>query len=139
MGMSVRFANPRGYDPPAADLSMLRALGVARWCRPDPVTAVDGRRRGGTPTPGTRWARRPSSASVRKPAFEPYRVDEALMAAARRAIFLHCLPAHRGDEVTDEVLDGPQSRVWPEAHNRLAAARALEWLVSAARDEVVAR
>jgi ornithine carbamoyltransferase len=69
--------------------------------------------------------------AVRKPIFEPYRVDAALMAAAApEAVFLHCLPAHRGEEVTDEVLDGPQSRVWPEAVNRLPAARgALEWLV----------
>ena len=67
----------------------------------------------------------------RKPIFEPYRVDATVMAAAApNAIFLHCLPAHRGEEVTDEVLDGPQSRVWPEAANRLPAARgALEWLL----------
>ncbi len=49
---------------------------------------------------------------------------------AEDAIFLHCLPAHRGEEVTNSVLDGPRSRVWPEAANRLAAARgAIEWLV----------
>jgi ornithine carbamoyltransferase len=47
-----------------------------------------------------------------------------------RAIFLHCLPAHRGEEVTDDVLDGPQSKVWPQAANRLHAARAaLAWLL----------
>ena len=61
----------------------------------------------------------------------PYRVDAPLLAgAADDAIFLHCLPAHRGEEVTDEVLDGPRSRVWGEAANRLAAARgAIGWLV----------
>jgi len=71
--------------------------------------------------------------AVRKPVFEPYRVDQAMLDQAEPdAIFLHCLPAHRGEEVTDEVLDGPKSRVWPEAQNRLAAARgALEWLVIA--------
>jgi ornithine carbamoyltransferase len=60
---------------------------------------------------------------------QPYQVNEALMAhAAPEAIFLHCLPAHRGEEVTDGVLDGPQSAVWDEAENRLHAQKAiLEW------------
>src|ERR1035437_4979006 len=58
--------------------------------------------------------------------FAGYRVDTALMAlASTRAIFLHCLPAHRGDEVTDEVIDGPQSRVWDEAENRWYTEQAL--------------
>ena len=59
-------------------------------------------------------------------ALEPFRVDEALMAAAKPdAIFLHCLPAHRGEEVTDAVIDGPQSAVWDEAENRLHAQKSL--------------
>ena len=58
--------------------------------------------------------------------FAGYRVDAALMSlASARAIFLHCLPAHRGDEVTDEVIDGPQSRVWDEAENRWYTEQAL--------------
>jgi ornithine carbamoyltransferase len=57
---------------------------------------------------------------------EPYRVDPALMALARPdAIFLHCLPAHRGEEVTDDVIDGPQSAVWQQASNRLPTEQAL--------------
>ena len=70
--------------------------------------------------------------TLRSPIFEPYRVDDDLMAlASDRAIFMHCLPAHRGDEVTNSVLDGPRSRVWTEAANRLPAARgALDWLVT---------
>jgi ornithine carbamoyltransferase len=57
---------------------------------------------------------------------ERYRVDDALMSrAARHAVFMHCLPAHRGEEVTAEVLEGPQSVVWEEAENRLHAQKAL--------------
>jgi ornithine carbamoyltransferase len=62
----------------------------------------------------------------RMAALEPYRVDEALMAAAKPdALFLHCLPAHRGDEVTDAVIDGSQSAVWEAAENRLHAQKSL--------------
>jgi ornithine carbamoyltransferase len=58
--------------------------------------------------------------------FRGYRVDAALMArAADDAIVLHCLPAHRGEEITEEVLEGPQSRVWDEAENRLHAQKSL--------------
>jgi ornithine carbamoyltransferase len=62
----------------------------------------------------------------RRRLLSPYQVDEALMArAAEGAVFLHCLPAHRGEEVTDAVLDGPQSAVWDEAENRMHAQKAL--------------
>lgn len=72
-----------------------------------------------------------SEALERKAIFEPYRVDAALVArAADGAIVLHCLPAHRGDEITDEVMDGPQARVFDQAENRLHAQKAvLAWLV----------
>jgi ornithine carbamoyltransferase len=65
-------------------------------------------------------------AAQRRAAFEGYQVDGALMAAAGpQARFLHCLPAHRGEEVSDEVLDGPSSAVWQQAENRMHAVRAL--------------
>ena len=66
--------------------------------------------------------------------FAPYRVDEAMMArAAEHAVFLHCLPAYRGHEVTAEVIDGPRSAVWQEAENRLHVQKALlSWLVEQA-------
>ncbi len=63
-------------------------------------------------------------------AFEGYQVDDTMMARNPGAIFLHCLPAHRNEEVTDSVLDGSQSRIWSQAANRLPAARAvLQWLL----------
>ena len=64
---------------------------------------------------------------------QPYQVNKALMSrAASDAIFMHCLPAHRGEEVTDEVIDGPQSAVWDEAENRLHAQKGvLAWCFGA--------
>ncbi|HEX2578473.1 MAG TPA: ornithine carbamoyltransferase [Aquihabitans sp.] len=130
-GMKVRFACPLGYDPPAADLVRFAELG-ADWAEADvdPKGMVEG----ADVVVTDAWYSMGQEAeqAVRRPIFEPYRVDAALMAAAAdHAVFLHCLPAHRGEEVTDEVLDGPQSRVWPEAANRLPAARgALEWLLA---------
>jgi len=63
--------------------------------------------------------------AVRQKVFGAYRVDQALMEAAPRAVFMHCLPAHRGEEVTDEVIDGPRSVVFQQAGNRLYAQMAL--------------
>ena len=65
-------------------------------------------------------------ADVRHRAFEGYQVDASVMAAAAsHAVFMHCLPAHRGEEVAAVVVDGPQSAVFPQAHNRLHAFRGL--------------
>ena len=71
-------------------------------------------------------------AGTRHNMLSPYRVDDALMAkAAADALFMHCLPAHRGEEVTDSVMDGPQSVVWDEAENRLHVQKAiLSWCLS---------
>ena len=66
----------------------------------------------------------------RRAAFEPYQVDEALMARAPNAWFLHCLPARRGEEVTAPVIDGPRSAVWRQAENRMHTARgAMLWML----------
>jgi ornithine carbamoyltransferase len=65
-------------------------------------------------------------AAVRAVAFARYRVDDELMGlASERAIFLHCLPAHRGEEVTDSVLEGPRSRIFEQAENRLHVQKAI--------------
>ncbi|WP_127752022.1 ornithine carbamoyltransferase [Devosia sp. 1566] len=67
-----------------------------------------------------------TDAAERRRVLKPYRVDTNLMAQAdKNALFMHCLPAHRGDEVTDDVIDGPQSVVWDEAENRLHAQKAI--------------
>jgi ornithine carbamoyltransferase len=64
--------------------------------------------------------------AVREKAFKGYKVDNALMKrASKDAIFLHCLPAHRDEEVAAEVIDGPQTRVWDEAENRLHIQKAI--------------
>ena len=69
-------------------------------------------------------------AEERKSKFKPYQVDEELMSlAAEDAIFLHCLPAHRGEEVTAGVIDGPMSRVFDQAENRMHAQKALLYLL----------
>jgi ornithine carbamoyltransferase len=131
-GMGLRFACPDGYAPPAGDLARMVELGAtAAEHDTDPADGADGTHV--LVTDAWYSMGQEDEAAVRKPIFEPYRVDQAMLdRAAPDAIFLHCLPAHRGEEVTDEVLDGPRSRVWPEAQNRLPAARgALEWLVIA--------
>ena len=73
-----------------------------------------------------------SEKEVRRRAFEGFCVDAALMShALPTAIFLHCLPAHRGEEATDDVLDGAQSRIFPQAHNRMHTYRGLlAWLAT---------
>jgi ornithine carbamoyltransferase len=74
------------------------------------------------------WASRgqEEEQDAREEAFADFQVNGSLMArAARDAIFLHCLPAHRGEEVSAEVIDGPQSRVWDEADNRLHIQKAI--------------
>ncbi|HEX8401204.1 MAG TPA: ornithine carbamoyltransferase [Allosphingosinicella sp.] len=69
-------------------------------------------------------------ATARRAAFAPYQVDADLLSAGRDAWFLHCLPANRGEEVTDAVIDGPRSAVWRQAENRMHSARgALAWML----------
>ena len=72
-------------------------------------------------------------AEARLAALEPFQVDEPLMSgAAPDALFMHCLPAHRGEEVTDAVIDGPRSVVWDEAENRIHAQKSiLAWCFEA--------
>lgn len=130
-GASLRFACPASYGAPPEELDRFETLGA-----PSVDAAADAAAmvRGADVVVTDAWYSmgQEEEATLRRSVFEPYRVDTDLMdLAADDAIFLHCLPAHRGDEVTDEVLDGPRSRVWVEAANRRPAARAvIEWALS---------
>jgi ornithine carbamoyltransferase len=122
-GFELRLACPEGYHPDAEILE--RARGAATiLLTGDPKEAAAGADVVNTDV----WTSmgQEEEAAARLEAFAGYHVDEALMArAASDAIFLHCLPAHRGEEVADEVIEGPQSRVFDEAENRLHAQKAL--------------
>ena len=113
-GVEVRVAHPEGYAPDAAVVDRARQLASDSGTEVVVTTDV--------------WASmgQESEADARLAVFQPYQVTPELFAhAAEDAIFLHCLPAHRGEEVTAEVIDGPASRVWDQAENRLHAQKAV--------------
>jgi ornithine carbamoyltransferase len=124
-GFTLRLGCPAGYLPDAGVLAWARALGADVTVTTDPVAAVRGARAVVTDT----WVSMSDSDDeilVRNAALGPYQVTEALMAqAAGDAIFMHCLPAHRGEEVAAEVIDGPASVVFDEAENRVHAQKAI--------------
>lgn len=115
-GATLRIATPPGHEPASNDASF--EIGH------DPFGAV----RGADVVCTDVWTSmgQEAQASARAAAFEPFRVTDDLMAAAApNAIFLHCLPAHRGEEVDASVIDGPSSRVFDQAENRMHTATAL--------------
>ena len=127
-GMHVRVAGPSGFDPSPAVVA--RAAEIAAWTGGsvevlrDPAEAVDGVDVIATDT----WTSmgQEGDGRDRLTPFWPYQVNQKLLSiAAPGAIVLHCLPAHRGEEITDEVMDGPQSAVLDQAENRLHAQKAL--------------
>jgi ornithine carbamoyltransferase len=132
LAMKVRLGCPPGYGPNEPDLDRLRALGAEPVVVQRPDEAVEGAAAVHTDV----WASMgwEDEAEVRRQAFEGFTVDDRLMArAAPGAIFMHCLPAHRGEEVAASVVDGPQSRAIPQAHNRLHSFRGLlSWLLEQA-------
>jgi len=131
-GFTLRLATPDALRPPAALLDWARAQGGRIELTDDPEAAVAGARAVVTDT-WVSMADNPNES--RHNLLAPYRVTSALMAKAEPdALFLHCLPAHRGEEVTAEVIDGPQSVVFDEAENRLHAQKGvLAWVLGAAR------
>jgi ornithine carbamoyltransferase len=127
-GFTVHLSSPAALSVPD-DLVARAVAGGARVERfDDPRDAVRGVDCVVTDT----WVSMGDDAANRHNLLVPYRVDDALMATAgSQAIFMHCLPAHRGDEVTDGVMDGPQSVVWDEAENRMHAQKSiLNWCLA---------
>jgi ornithine carbamoyltransferase len=132
LGASVHVATPPGYEPKPEVLEIARTLaaetGASIETFHDPIQAVAGANAVYTDV----WTSmgQEFAAHLRNQVFAPYRVTKDLMAAADSgALFMHCLPAHRGQEVTDEVLDSPRSVVFDQAENRLHAQKALMLLL----------
>ena len=128
LGMEVRIAHPPGYGPERELMGLVRGSALRHGgtitTMHDPRTAVAGAQAVYADT----WVSMGDEADApqRRRAFAGYRVDAELMAAAApEAMFLHCLPAHRGEEVTGDVIDGPQSAVFDQAENRLHVQKAL--------------
>ena len=129
MGMSIVAASPKGFQPKAKILEEAERLGGRPRLVTDPAKAAQGADVLVTDT----WVSMGDEAmeAERLRVFGKYQVNsELLKLASRDAIAMHCLPAHRGQEITDEVMDGPQSAVFDEAENRLHTSKAvLEWLM----------
>ena len=125
-GAAIRFGCPSGYGPSDADLDQLAAAGAAPEVHYRPEDAVKGADVVYTDV----WTSmgQEDEAVLRRRAFEGWTITSGLLGDA---MLLHCLPAHRGEEVDAEVLEGPRSLVWPQATNRLHAARGvLLWLLA---------
>ncbi len=127
-GMEVRLAHPAGYTPNESIVARAQALAAGSGGRlvfgGDPFELVEGANVVYTDS----WTSmgQEAEAEERRDAFAAYRVDDALMAAAGPdAVVMHCLPAHRGDEITSSVMDGPQSLIFEQSENRLHVQKAL--------------
>jgi ornithine carbamoyltransferase len=120
---NIRIAVPQGYESNAGFIAIAEAAGAQIMITRDAAQAVAGADIVITDT----WISMGQDHAHNKlAAMMPYQVNDRLMAAAKPdANFLHCLPAHRGEEATDSVLDGPQSLIWDEAENRLHAQKSI--------------
>jgi ornithine carbamoyltransferase len=129
-GFELALACPEGYGPDPEVIAEARASGARIRISGRPEEALEG----ATVVTTDVWASmgQEDEAAARQRAFRGFIVDDAAMGQADpSAIFLHCLPAHRGEEVSASVIDGQQSRVWDEAENRLHTQKALlEWLLT---------
>ncbi len=127
-GFDMSFSGPAQLDPDGKAVAFAKGQGRSVTIERDPAKAVAG----ADIVIADTWVSMHDAQSVRERrhnTLRPYQVDARLMqAAGPQAVFMHCLPAHRGEEVTSEVMDGPQSVVWDEAENRLHAQKAiLRW------------
>jgi ornithine carbamoyltransferase len=123
-GMRMSVASPAGYQLRRETVEEISAMGLDLQLTDDPARAVDGADVIYTDT----WTSmgQEQEAETRRKVFPPYQVNEALLdKATKHAVVLHCLPAHRGEEITDEVADGPRSLLFPQAENRLHAQKAI--------------
>ena len=123
-GASFRFGCPPGYGPSDVELDRIRSRGGAVSVHERPADAADGADVVYTDV----WASmgKEDEAEARRRAFEGFTIDSTLMAgAAPTGIFLHCLPAHRGEEVAADILESERSLVWKQAENRMHTARGL--------------
>ena len=132
LGMHVRVASPAGYELPPAVVNAAQAVargGGTVTTTNDPIEAVAGA--DAVYTDGWTSMGQEKQAEVRERVFQPYQVNEALMArAGAGTFFMHCLPAHRGLEVTDAVMDSPTSIIFDQAENRLHVQKALLTLLA---------
>ena len=142
LGSAIRIATPQGYEPNAEIVAAAREIadetGAVIELLNDPQEAVSGADAVYTDA----WASMGQEHEVGERAriFPPYQVNAELMAkAAPHALFMHCLPAHRGEEVTDEVIDSRQSAVFDQAENRLHAQKAILYLLLGGGDRLPAR
>lgn len=125
LGFDVTFTGPERLDPEREAVEEARAKGARIEIERDPIAAV----KDADIVVADTWVSMhdaPSTRERRHALLRPYQVNDALMAAAgKEALFMHCLPAHRNEEVTDSVMDGPQSVIFDEAENRLHAQKAV--------------
>lgn len=128
LGANFTIANPEGYDMPTQAIDLAQSFAAESGSKltflRDPHEAVKGAQVIYTDT----WTSmgQEEEAKKREAVFPPYQVNAQLVAEATpEVIVMHCLPAHRGQEITDEVADGPHSRLFPQAHNRLHAQKAV--------------
>ncbi|MFQ3534981.1 MAG: ornithine carbamoyltransferase [Aggregatilineales bacterium] len=123
-GVELRVASPAGYQLSEAQVKHLREMGLALTLTDDPCAAVEGADCIYTDT----WTSmgQEAEAEVRRQIFPPYQVNANLVRlAAKHVVIMHCLPAHRGEEITDEVADGAHSLIFQQAANRLHAQKAI--------------
>ena len=126
-GLNIRIAAPKGYEPSPEIVKQAREIAAGKseiMVTQDAIAAVEGAQVIYTDV----WASmgQEDSADQRIPVFQPYQVNQKLIDRADpQAIILHCLPAHRGEEITTEAIEGDRSRVWDQAENRMHAQQAL--------------
>jgi ornithine carbamoyltransferase len=126
-GLNVRVVCPEGYEPDEGILEYCRRESRSTGSEIEVTHSVKGSVKGANAVYTDVWASMGQETEKRKREkdFAPFQVNEKLMAESPKAVFLHCLPAHRGEEVSEAVLEGKKSLVWDQAENRLHAQKAL--------------